>query len=60
MAEKNHLVQFGPDPADCFIKHKVTGDKIFMKQKRGSYVLDVEFVKEVSEVTAPPTFHRRA
>ena len=60
LAEKNHLVQFGPDPADCFIKHKVTGDKIFMKQKRGSYVLEVEFVKKISEVTAASTFRRRA
>ena len=47
LAEKNHLVQFGPAPEDCFIKNKETGNKIFMKQKKGSYVLQVEFVQEV-------------
>ena len=34
LAEKNHLVRFGPDPEDCLLKHKVSGKKIFMTKKR--------------------------
>ena len=32
------------EPEDCFIKNKASNRKIFMRKKKGSYVLDVEFV----------------
>ena len=44
VCEKGNLVQFGDEPADCFIKNKRSNRKIFMRKKKGSYVLDVEFV----------------
>ena len=42
--EKGNIVQFGDAPEDCFVKNKQTSRKIFMRKKKGSYVLDVEFV----------------
>jgi hypothetical protein len=44
VCEKGNLIQFGEEPEDCFIKNKKTNRKIFMRKKKGSYVLDVEFV----------------
>jgi hypothetical protein len=44
VCEKGNVIQFGDEPADCFIKNKRTNRKIFMRKKKGSYVLDVEFV----------------
>ncbi len=61
LAEKNHLVQFGPEDEDCFIKHKGTGDKIYMQRNRRSYVLQVEFVQAVEiEESASAVFRRLA
>lgn len=44
VCEKGNVIQFGDEPEDCFIKNKKSGRKIFMRKKKGSYVLDVEFV----------------
>jgi len=49
IAEKGNLVQFGPGKDDNFIKNAVTGEKIMMKRKGKSYVLDVEFVVDKEE-----------
>ena len=46
VCEKGNLVQFGDDPEDCFIKNKKSGRKIYVRKKKGSYVMDVEFVKK--------------
>ena len=49
-----HGVQFGDAEEDCWIKNKRTGKKIPMKKKRGSYVLEVEFV--MKKMSVAPTF----
>ena len=43
VCEKGNLVQFGFLDGESFITNKKTGDKVFMKRKGRSYVLDVEF-----------------
>jgi hypothetical protein len=43
ICEKGNLVQFGFLEGESFITNKKTGDKVFMKRKGGSYVLDVDF-----------------
>ena len=44
VCEKGNIIQFGDAAEDCFIKNKKSNRKIFMRRKKGSYVLDVEFV----------------
>ena len=44
VCEKGKVVQFRDQPEDCFIKNKRINRKNFMREKSGSYVLDVEFV----------------
>jgi hypothetical protein len=41
---KGNIVQFGDDAAECFIKNKASNKKIPLRKKKGSYVMDVEFV----------------
>ena len=43
IAEKKNLVQFGDEPEDNFIQNKQTGDKVMLRKKGGSYVMDVQF-----------------
>ena len=43
ICEKGNLVQFGSEPKDNFILIKQTGDKVLLRKKRGSYVMDVSF-----------------
>ena len=57
IAEKGNIVQFGTRAEDNFIKNTVTGEKLAMKRKGLSYVLEVGFVKRVVEGAAP--FHGR-
>jgi hypothetical protein len=45
VCEKGNLVQFGHEAEDCFIFNKASSRKIPMRKKKGSYVIDVEFVK---------------
>ena len=51
VCEKGNLIQFGDEPEDCFIKNKQKNRKIFMRKKKGSYVLDVEFVMKKENET---------
>jgi hypothetical protein len=44
VCEKGNLVQFGYETEECFIKNKASGKKIPLRKKKGSYVMDVEFV----------------
>ena len=46
--EKGNLVQFGFLEGESFITNKKSGEKVFMKRKGGSYVLDVEFYDPAS------------
>ena len=48
ICKAGNVVQFGEDPADCYIQSKKTKKKVMMQQKRGSYVIKVEFVKSVA------------
>ena len=43
IAERGNVVQFGPEEKDNYIANKKTGDKIFLRRKGGSYVMDVQF-----------------
>ena len=47
IVEKGNRVQFGPEAEDNFIENVRTGEKVFMRRKGRSYVLDVEFMKKV-------------
>jgi hypothetical protein len=51
--QKCNLVQFGPAEEDNFIFNKASGDKVFMQQKGGSYVLAVEMVVELDAKGCP-------
>ena len=46
ICKAGNIVQFGEEESDCFIKNKTTGKKIMLQRKRGSHVLEIEFVKE--------------
>ena len=43
ICEKGNVVQFGPDAKDNFIQNIASGDKLYMKRKGNSYVLQGEF-----------------
>ena len=49
ICKAGNVVQFGEGPEECFIMNKKTKRKVMMKQKKGSYVLEVDFVKKMSE-----------
>ena len=51
IAEKGNRVQFGPNDEDCFIQNIITGEKVSLKRKGGSYVMAVEFLKKMTEET---------
>ena len=51
IAEKGNKVQFGPKDEDCFIQNILTGEKVGLKRKGGSYVMAVEFLKKMTEET---------
>ena len=44
IAEKGNVVQFGPREADNFIMNVESKEKVLLRRKGGSYVLDAEFV----------------
>ena len=46
IADRGNLVQFDPNPEDNFIQNVVTKGKIPMIKKRGSYVIEADFVAE--------------
>ena len=41
-----NLVQFGSEEEECYIKNKESGKKATLRKKGGSYVMDVEFIRE--------------
>ena len=46
ICKMGNIVQFGDEESECFIQNKTTKKKVLMKKKRGSYVIDVEFVRD--------------
>ena len=56
IVEKGNRVQFGPNPEDNYIQNVRTLEKVHMRKKGRSYVLDIEFVKKVG---ASQTFQRQ-
>ena len=57
ICKAGNVVQFGEDPADCFIKHKMTGKKVMLTPRRGSYVLNVEFVTKAQNDKGEEEWH---
>ena len=57
MCKMGNIVQFGDEDGECFIQNKVTKKKVMMKKRRGSYIIEVEFVK--AEVGADGSLTRR-
>ena len=49
IAEKGNVVQFGPSEGDNFIRNKLSGNKILLRKKGGSYIMDVSFGEEGEE-----------
>ena len=49
ICKAGNLVQFGDEANECFIMNKRSQRKVMLMQKRGSYVINVEFVKKVAE-----------
>ena len=47
ICKAGNIVQFGDESLECFIMNKATKKKVMLKQKRDSYVIDVEFVKKM-------------
>ena len=46
ICEKGNVVQFGPQAKDNFIKNVQTNEKVFMKRKGNSYVIEGELANE--------------
>ena len=46
ICEKGNIVQFGPGTKDNFIQSVETNEKVFMKRKGNSYVLEGELPTE--------------
>ena len=57
LEEMGNKVHFGPKADDNYIE-KSTGEWIQMRKKKGSYVIDVDFVVKESEVAQ--VFQRQA
>ena len=51
IAEKGNVVQFGPSEGDNFIRNKLSGNKILLRKKGGSYIMDVSFGEKGEEWT---------
>ena len=49
VADAGNIVQFGPKAEDNFVKSVKTGEKMMMKKKGGSYVIEVEFVSKAKD-----------
>ena len=49
IAEKGNVVQFGPSEGDNFIRNKLSGNKILLRKKGGSYIMDVSFGEKGEE-----------
>jgi hypothetical protein len=49
ICDKGNIMQFGPEEGDNYIKNRRSGEKVMLERRGGSYVLMVEFIKEVEE-----------
>ena len=49
LCKAGNLVQFGSEAEECFIMKTVTKKKVMLVQKKGSYVVNVDFVKQVQD-----------
>ena len=49
ITDQNNIVQFGPQPHQCYIMNLDTKRKIQLHRKGGTYVMRVEFMKWVSD-----------
>ena len=58
VTEMGNKVQFGPKPEDNFVQNVETGEKIPMRQKGRSYVIDVNFI--MKQQNLQQVFHGRA
>ena len=58
IVETGNRVQFGHDVEDNYIQNVVTGDKVPMRRKGRSYVIDVDFIED--EAVLASVFHRHA
>jgi hypothetical protein len=47
ICKAGNVVQFGEKEEECFIQNKLSGKKVMMRKRRGSYVMDIEFVEKV-------------
>ena len=45
ITEKGNVVQFGPAESDNYIKNKLSRNKILLRKKGGSYIMDVRLGK---------------
>ena len=53
IAERGHIVQFGPKREDNFIKHIATDQKIAIRKKGRSYVMDVDVLQKIRPGDGP-------
>ena len=54
IADKGNIVQFGPTDKECFIQNIRSGEKVGMRRKGGSYVIDVEYLTKVDSTFQRP------
>ena len=58
ITERGNIIQFGPRAEDNFIKEIAIGQKIGIRKKGRSYVMDVDMVKK--KAMGEPHFTRQA
>ena len=51
ITEKGNVVQFGPAENDNYIKNKLSGNKVLLRKKGGSCIMDVSFGDEGEDWT---------
>ena len=49
IVDEGNIVVFGPGKDGCFIQNVVTGDRILMRRKKGTYVIDADFAAAVAK-----------
>ena len=49
LCKAGNLVQFGSKAEECFIMNKLSKTKVVLVQKRGSYMVGVDFVKKMPD-----------
>ena len=46
ICKAGNVVQFGSEPEECYIENKMSRKRVALRQKGGSYVMNVHFVRE--------------